>query len=253
MPFSSENLSAASGPYKILNVTLKGNGPHYETFRRSLANLESRAGFMPGIAFAFDVRGEESGSARILIGPVGPIPEEAVTRIFEPLFTTKQGGNGLGLAIARNIARAHGGDLMLRSNEPAQVPTPRFLSPAKPGPARNWWPARFITAAPAPRNPSVRAGQGGCPFHRVVAVARLVYEGMEVALRAMAAASILHRHDVTARGKVVFLRQRHPGTLVVGRAHQQDRETSRCIGTIRRRASTCRRACASSGPFRPRP
>ena len=33
-------------------------------------------------------------------------------------------------------------------------------------------------------------------------------------------------------GEVVFLRQRHPGTLVVGRAHQQDRETSRCIGTI---------------------
>jgi hypothetical protein len=49
-----------------------------------LANLESRAGFVPGIAFAFDVRGEESGSARILIAPVGPIPEEAVTRIFEP-------------------------------------------------------------------------------------------------------------------------------------------------------------------------
>jgi signal transduction histidine kinase len=56
-----------------------------------------------------------------VIDPVGPIPEEAVTRIFEPLFTTKQGGNGLGLAIARNIARAHGGDLMLRINEPAQV------------------------------------------------------------------------------------------------------------------------------------
>jgi signal transduction histidine kinase len=27
-----------------------------------------------------------------VIDPVGPIPEEAVTRIFEPLFTTKQGG-----------------------------------------------------------------------------------------------------------------------------------------------------------------
>jgi signal transduction histidine kinase len=56
-----------------------------------------------------------------VIDPVGPIPEEAVNRIFEPLFTTKQGGNGLGLAIARNIARAHGGDIMLRINEPAQV------------------------------------------------------------------------------------------------------------------------------------
>jgi signal transduction histidine kinase len=62
------------------------------------------------------------GAIRIdVIDPVGPIPEEAVTRIFEPLFTTKQGGNGLGLAIARNIARAHGGDIKLRINEPAQV------------------------------------------------------------------------------------------------------------------------------------
>jgi signal transduction histidine kinase len=56
-----------------------------------------------------------------VIDPVGPIPEKAVNRIFEPLFTTKQGGNALGLAIARNIARAHGGDIMLRINEPAQV------------------------------------------------------------------------------------------------------------------------------------
>jgi signal transduction histidine kinase len=62
------------------------------------------------------------GAIRIdVIDPVGPIPEEAVTRIFEPLFTTKQGGNGLGLAIARNIAWAHGGDIKLRINEPAQV------------------------------------------------------------------------------------------------------------------------------------
>jgi signal transduction histidine kinase len=52
----------------------------------------------------------------------GPaISREALQRIFEPFFTTKQGGGGLGLAIARNIARAHGGDLYLRVNEPGRV------------------------------------------------------------------------------------------------------------------------------------
>ena len=52
----------------------------------------------------------------------GPaISEEALKQIFEPFFTTKQGGAGLGLAIARNIARAHGGDLFLRVNEPGHV------------------------------------------------------------------------------------------------------------------------------------
>jgi signal transduction histidine kinase len=53
--------------------------------------------------------------------PVGSIPAETAERLFEPLFTTKPSGNGLGLAIARNIARAHGGDVMLVANELGQV------------------------------------------------------------------------------------------------------------------------------------
>ncbi len=63
-----------------------------------------------------------NGTIRIdVVDPAGPISGETVERIFEPLFTTKQGGNGLGLAIARNIARAHGSDITLRINEPRQV------------------------------------------------------------------------------------------------------------------------------------
>ena len=70
------------------------------------------------------LKAEKNGGVAIridVIDPAGPIPGDTVGRIFEPLFTTKQGGNGLGLAIARNIVRAHGGDIVLRINQPSLV------------------------------------------------------------------------------------------------------------------------------------
>jgi signal transduction histidine kinase len=43
------------------------------------------------------------------------IPAEALERVFDPLFSTKEGGTGLGLTIARRIARAAGGDIHVES------------------------------------------------------------------------------------------------------------------------------------------
>jgi signal transduction histidine kinase len=46
----------------------------------------------------------------------GPgIKAENLEKIFEPLFTTKARGIGLGLAVSRTLARANGGDLTVTS------------------------------------------------------------------------------------------------------------------------------------------
>ncbi len=45
-----------------------------------------------------------------------PIPIYILPKIFEPFFTAKSGGTGLGLPIAKKIAEAHGGTLTLEKN-----------------------------------------------------------------------------------------------------------------------------------------
>jgi two-component system sensor kinase FixL len=49
----------------------------------------------------------------------GPgVSAEAMKRIFDPFFSTKENGTGLGLAITHTIARAHGGSVGYRPNVP---------------------------------------------------------------------------------------------------------------------------------------
>ena len=77
----------------------------------------------------------------------GGISPENISRVFEPYFTTKSTGSGLGLLIVRRIVRAHGGEIIIESEQnrgvtltirlPRADRRVRFLEQGSAGDARN--------------------------------------------------------------------------------------------------------------------
>jgi len=80
-------------------------------------------------------RTREGASPVLHVIDTGPgIAAEQRERIFEPYFTTKRGGSGLGLSTTRRIVEAHGGTLGLVS-EPGRGSDFSITLPAPPGTA----------------------------------------------------------------------------------------------------------------------
>jgi two-component system sensor histidine kinase HydH len=63
-----------------------------------------------------DVTVEEKDSVIIQVKDSGKgIPKENLNKIFEPLFTTKMQGTGLGLSSVKSIVESHGGIISVTS------------------------------------------------------------------------------------------------------------------------------------------
>lgn len=91
--------------------------------KRAVANLVSNAAAYGGGA-RVSLPPPEGGVMRVLVEDDGPgVPPDELERVFEPFYrlegsrNRETGGTGLGLSIARNILRAHGGDVVL-ANRP---------------------------------------------------------------------------------------------------------------------------------------
>ena len=86
---------------------------HYEPLRRAFSNLLRNASEAMGGEGRIDVGVGGNGDELIVtIADHGPgIPEELRQRVFEPYFTTKEDGTGLGLALVRQALEAHRGTI----------------------------------------------------------------------------------------------------------------------------------------------
>ena len=61
---------------------------------------------------------QQKKGVTIIFSDNGPgVPEEILSQVFNPFFTTKEKGSGLGLPIVKNIIENHGGEVKIESEE----------------------------------------------------------------------------------------------------------------------------------------
>ncbi|MCC7256912.1 MAG: PAS domain-containing protein [Gammaproteobacteria bacterium] len=115
LPTQTLHIERPAGP-----VTLTGNR---EALTGALLNVVTNALEAAGDhATVHLVARATPFGADILVRDDGPgIAPELRERIFEPFFTSRATGTGLGLAVARSVARAHHGDITLLDATPGRT------------------------------------------------------------------------------------------------------------------------------------
>jgi two-component system, NtrC family, sensor histidine kinase HydH len=89
-----------------------------ERIRQVLVNLLENAAWAAGEGGRVGARvAQEAGQLVYTVRDHGPgFPEQDLPRIFEPFFTGRTDGTGLGLAVARRIVELHGGEITARNH-----------------------------------------------------------------------------------------------------------------------------------------
>jgi signal transduction histidine kinase len=100
-----------------VEVSVSGQGSiegHPQKLRQVVLNLVKNAAEAagPGGRVEVVVQGAAGGGARVMVRDSGPgLSHDARAKLFEPFYTTKDTGTGLGLAVSQGIVHAHGGEI----------------------------------------------------------------------------------------------------------------------------------------------
>lgn len=138
-----QTLALIGGRARKQNVTLKYAPPASpveveadgEQLRQLLVNLALNAlDVMPrGGVLEVEIRRAADGHAEVIVLDTGPgIPPRHFARLYEPFFTTKATGLGLGLPVSQRIAHDHGG-MLCAANHPQGGARFMLRMPARAG------------------------------------------------------------------------------------------------------------------------
>ena len=102
-----------------VEVSVRANGEpckllgHYDPLRRAFANLLRNAAEAMGGRGSIEIAVSRDGNGlAVTVADHGAgIPDDLRQRVFEPYFTTKSDGTGLGLALVRQTIEAHNGSI----------------------------------------------------------------------------------------------------------------------------------------------
>jgi two-component system sensor histidine kinase HydH len=144
VPVVDQTIALVGGRARKQRVELRFDRPEFpvlaqvdgEQVRQLLVNLALNAlDVMPrGGILEIELESPADGQVRLHVRDTGPgVEPKQLSRLFEPFFTSKETGLGLGLAVSQRIARDHGGSLRAE-NRPEGGACFSLHLPARKGP-----------------------------------------------------------------------------------------------------------------------
>lgn len=112
-----ENVTFAYEPHKQ-NLNIKADS---DKLLQALINITKNAceAALKESDITLSFKKKEKNVLLIVHNEGEPIPKEILARLFEPFYTTKKSGTGLGLATTRRVCQEMGGDISVQSTKTA--------------------------------------------------------------------------------------------------------------------------------------